>query len=128
MLEKHRATCKQFLKFLAAGVFNTASALIIYWAALALGAHYWLASGISLVLGIAISFRTHSRFVFVTEGKFVRFVCVWLVVYVLNILGLRFMRTYVGDYYAPIVLLPLNVALSYGLSRVFVFRSVTKNP
>jgi putative flippase GtrA len=119
---------KQLSKFVIVGVINTITALAIYWGALWLGAPYWMASGISLILGILISFQSHSRYVFGARGNIARYVGVWLLIYALNLIGLRLARTYVGDYAAVVVLLPLNVALSYFFLRVFVFRTTQNRP
>ena len=115
---------KQLSKFVLVGGLNTLAALCIYWGALMLGGAYWLASSVSLILGIAISFRNHSRHVFSAQGKFARYVGVWLSIYAFNLLGLSLVRSYVGDYLAAVVLLPINVAASYLLFRRFVFRSL----
>ena len=88
-----------------------------------LGAPIWAASAISLILGIAISFQSHSRYVFGARAKFAPYVCVWLSVYVLNLAGLYLLQPYVGAYAAAVVLLPINVAASYFLLRIFVFSS-----
>lgn len=114
---------KQLSKFLFVGIFNTIAALAIYWGALWLGAPYWLASAISLILGILISFQSHSRYVFVARANIARYIGVWLLIYALNLMGLRLLRIYLGDYAAAVVLLPLNVAVSYLFLRVFVFRT-----
>ena len=124
----HRLPWKQLFKFVVVGVLNTLAALGIYWSALWLGAPYWIASATSLILGVVISFRNHSRYVFEARAKFARYVGVWLFIYALNLLGLRLVRPYVGDYAAAVVLLPLNVAISYFLFRCFVFRRENQPP
>lgn len=87
------------------------------------GAAIWAASAISLILGIAISFQSHSRYVFGARAKFARYISVWLSIYVLNLAGLYLLRPFVGAYAAAVVLLPINVAVSYFLLRIFVFNS-----
>ena len=114
---------KQLSKFVFVGACNTIVALAIYWVALWLGAPYWMASAISLILGILIGFQSHSRFVFGTQANIARYIGVWLLIYAFNLIGLRLVRTYLGDYAAAVVLLPFNVALSYFCLRVFVFRT-----
>lgn len=114
---------RELSKFVVAGVFNTLAALSIYWGMLWLGAPIWAASAISLILGIAISFQSHSRYVFGARAKFARYVSVWLSIYVLNLAGLYLLRPYVGAYAAAVVLIPINVAASYFLLHIFVFNS-----
>lgn len=119
---------KQLFRFVIVGVLNTFAALGIYWSALWFGAPYWIASATSLILGVVISFRSHSRYVFGAGAKFARYVGVWLFIYALNLLGLHLVRSYVGDYAAAVVLLPFNVAISYFLFRCFVFRPEILHP
>lgn len=128
MSKIHSLPWKQLVKFVIVGVLNTLAALGIYWSALWLGAPYSIASATSLILGVVISFRSHSRYVFRARAKFARYVGVWLFIYALNLLGLSLVRTYVGDYAAAVVLLPFNVAISYLLFRYFVFRPEMLRP
>lgn len=113
----------ELFKFVVAGVFNTLAALSIYWGMLWLGVPIWAASAISLILGIAVSFQSHSRYVFVVRAKFARYISVWLSIYVLNLAGLYLLQPYVGAYAAAVALLPINVVASYFVLRIFVFNS-----
>lgn len=114
---------RELSKFVVAGAFNTLASLSIYWGTLWLGAPIWAASAISLILGIAISFQSHSRYVFGVRAKLARYISVWLSIYVLNLAGLYLLQPYVGAYAAAVALLPINVAASYFLLRIFVFNS-----
>jgi putative flippase GtrA len=114
--------CAEVLRFLFVGVFNTLCALAVYWLVLWLGTSIWLASFASLVFGVLVSFRNHSRYVFRGNGSFARYLLVWALIYLLNVFGLYLLRSDFGDYFVPIVLLPLNVAVSYVLFKLLVFR------
>lgn len=118
---------RELSKFVVAGVFNTLAALSIYWGMLSFGATIWAASAISMILGIAVSFQSHRRYVFGARAKFARYVCVWLSIYVMNLAGLYLLTPYISAYAAAIVLLPINVAASYFLLRIFVFNSYENN-
>lgn len=110
-------------RFLLAGLFNTVAALAVYWTALACGAPIWAASAASISLGILVSFQSHSRYVFGRKVKFVRYAGVWIGIYAINLVGLYRLDIEVGKYAAAIVLLPVNVLVSFALFRLFVFRT-----
>ena len=111
-------------RFLATGALNTLFGVAMYWLFLYIGLSYQWASALSLVLGILFSFNSHRALVFRTSGRFVRYVLVWALVYVVNIAFIAATRDYVGDYIAGVILLPVNIVLSFVLMRRFVFQEV----
>lgn len=119
-IDRERAL--EFLRYLVIGGLNTALALIVYWGCLLMGLPYWFASGASLCIGVLIGHFTHSRLVFKQKSAFTKYSTVWLAIYLLNVALLAVVRRWTGDYLAAIVLLPVNVALSYLAMRLVVFR------
>ena len=117
-----RMKAHEFLRYLVIGGLNTALALAVYWGFLLLGLPYWFASAASLCFGVALGHFTHSRLVFKQKSDFTRYAAVWLAIYVLNVALLSVVRTWTGDYVAAIILLPVNVAVSYLAMRLVVFR------
>lgn len=114
------------LRFLAVGVINTGFGIGVYWLLLYAGMPYQGASLFSLILGIIFSFNSHRVAVFRTDGRFFRYILVWLSIYFANIALIAMIRDDIGDYLAAIALLPVNVVLSFILMKRFVFRSVKK--
>lgn len=112
------------LRFLAVGVLNTLFSVGVYWLLLYMGLVYQWAVALSLVLGVVFSFSNHRSLVFKARGGFVRYVLVWVFIYVINITLISVIRKYVGDYVAAVVLLPVNVILSFMLMKWFVFQGI----
>ena len=117
-----RTKAHEFFRYLVIGGLNTALALAVYWGFLLLGLPYWFASAASLCFGVALGHFTHSRLVFKQKSDFTKYAAVWLAIYVLNVTLLSVVRTWTGDYVAAIILLPVNVAMSYLAMRLVVFR------
>ena len=111
-------------RFLAVGAVNTLFAVGVYWLMLYVGLRYQWAAALSLVFGIVFSFNSHRSLVFKARGGFVRYVFIWFFIYVVNITLISFIREYVGDYIAGIVLMPVNVLLAFVLMKRFVFRKI----
>ena len=78
---------RQFARYFFVGVGNTAFSYGTYAALLFFGLDYRVASLLSLVLGIAVSFTTQSNLVFhnATRITLVKFIIAWLFMYVVNI-------------------------------------------
>lgn len=113
-----------FARYLVVGVANTAFAYGVYAAALYLGASYPVASLISLIAGILLSFRTQGKFVFRNENSrlFGRFVLSWVFAYLVNIgLIAGFLRLGFDAFTAGALALPFNVVLGFLLQRFLVF-------
>lgn len=114
----------RFLLFLLVGVLNTAFGYGCFALLVWLGVHYSAAALISTVLDVLFNFRTIGRLVFRSrENRLLwRFVGVYGVVYVGNLLGLRLGLLVGLDPYlsGAILLLPLALS-SYYLQSRFVF-------
>lgn len=112
------------IRFLIVGMINTLFGIGIYWLLLYLGSNYQWASAMSMVLGIIFSFINHRTLVFKAKGRFVRYILVWLFIYVVNIALISIIREYIGDYMAGIALLPVNIFLGFVLMKQFVFPAI----
>jgi len=118
-----RFEMREIFRFLAVGVANSLFGVGVYWLLLYVGLRYQWAAALSLVVGIIFSFNSHRSLVFKARGGFVRYVLVWLFVYIVNIALITLIRKYVGDYIAGIVLIPVNAFLAFVLMKRFVFRN-----
>jgi putative flippase GtrA len=110
------------LRFLIIGVLNTVFSISVYWLLLYSGLTYQWASLLSLILGIIFGFNSHRIAVFKTEGCFFRYVLIWISIYFVNLELIALIRDDIGDYFAGIAVLPLDVVLSFVLMKLFVFR------
>ena len=114
---------RRLLRFLVVGGLNTGMSLGVYFLALyAFNWPYYVASAVSILLGIAVGFKAHGAFVFGSQGSFWRYVACWASIYAGNTLMIALIRDYTGDYWAQIVLLPFTTALSFYLMKKLVYR------
>ncbi len=111
-----------FLRFLVVGVGNTLFSVGIYWFLIYLGLNYSLALALCQVCSVVFSFSTHRAVVFKVRGRFVRYALVWLIIYFLNVAMVGICRKFTGDYWAVVMLLPVNIVLSFLLMKHLVFR------
>lgn len=126
MIDKFKtANIYQLFRYLIVGGLNTALSLAVYYFFLHIvNAPYYLASAAAVLLGIVVGFKAHGALVFQSSGSFLRYVLVWLCIYLGNIAMLALVRDYLGDYWAPIALLPLTTILAYVLLKRWVYKSV----
>jgi putative flippase GtrA len=111
-------------RFLIVGLANTAFGYLAYVAFLYFGFSFYIASLLSLLIGICFSFLTQSFIVFQRPGfeRFARFAVAWLLVYGVNIgiifLLLQFgLNAYLGGLCAMVVVVPV----SFLVQKHFVF-------
>ena len=112
------------VRYVVVGAANTAFSYSVYALILALGFRYPVASLITLVVGICMTFKTQGRFVFrnMRRSLFGRFVLSWVLLYLCHVgvvaLCLRFgLDPFIGGAIA----MPSNVAAGFLLQRYFVF-------
>jgi len=114
------------IRYIVVGVGNTGFAYAIYILGLLLGCSYAMASLLSLLAGILLSFKTQGRFTFrdSRNALFGRFVVSWMLVYGVNIgVIAEFIRLGFDAFSAGALALPFNVAAGFLLQRYFVFGS-----
>jgi putative flippase GtrA len=116
----------RFIKFLFVGGLNTLFgygmfALFIYF-----HFHYSIASLLATMLGVLFNFKTTGKLVFKSNDNrlILRFIGVYVIVYLLNILFLKILQLFGMNVYfsGAIVILPLAI-LSYLLNSRYVFNS-----
>ena len=115
----------RFFRFLVVGGLNTAFNYGVYAFFIFSGLGYFLASTISFIVGMVVSFKTHGRYVFhnYSNQSFYLYVISWLVIYLANVsmLGLL-IRNGVDSYWAGVLLIPPVAVLSFVVLRFIVFR------
>ncbi|OGI00793.1 MAG: polysaccharide biosynthesis protein GtrA [Candidatus Melainabacteria bacterium GWF2_32_7] len=115
---------KKFIKFLFIGALNTFFGYSMYALFLLLGFHYSAAVLFATILGVLFNFKTVGKLVFRNSNNTLifRFITVYIVIYVLNIISLSIFKMYKIDLLlaGAIVILPLAV-LSFVLNKKFVF-------
>jgi putative flippase GtrA len=117
----------RLLRFAVVGVLNTAFGYFVYAVMLWLGLSYAAAAAVGTVLGVLFNFKSTGRLVFGSSDNrlLIKFVGVYMIVYIANIFGLWiFIRSGINAYTAGFLTLLPAAILSFVLNKVFVFRSV----
>lgn len=107
------------------GSLNTLASYSVYCLFLYLGAGYPVASLGALVFGIALSFVTLGRYVFLSrlKGRFPLFLMVWGVLYFVNIGIIGFVISLgIDAYRAGFIAAVPTIGLAFLLQRFYVFR------
>lgn len=115
------------IKFIFAGLVNTAFgyasyAVLIYW-----GLNYLLALFLATILGVIFNFINFGLFVF--DGKrgwhvFLKFIAVYVLIYLVNSIMLIFLtREFLfSPYLGQVLCIPPSVVLSWFLMKYWVYR------
>ncbi len=128
----------QLIRFLVVGGVNTVFGYTCFSGLVFLGMPYRLASLFAMIAGVAFNFFTYSLFVFhvagqpVSErhksslklGKIMRYLSVYAVIYVINVLGLDELIRDAGvsPYLAQLLCLPVIVIISYFGNKYVAFK------
>lgn len=118
----------RLIRFVAVGVVNTCVGYGLYLAFLWSGLPYPAAWGLSMIISLIQGFILSGRLVFgrVPAWRFVLYALAWAVLFALNIalieVLLRLKIAGITEATAPLVLLPLNVILSFFIQKMLVFR------
>ena len=115
------------IKFLFAGLVNTAFGYISYAVLIYFGLPYLLALLIATIIGIIFNFFNFSRFVFnerSTRYIFLKFIAAYILIYLVNSIVLIFLtREFLFDpYLGQVICIPLSVVLSWLLMKNWVYR------
>ena len=135
LIMKTTGFSERFVLFLFMGGINTLFYYALYSILIYTGFHYAAAVGIATVCGVLFNFQTFGRVVFKDFHLALlwRFVCVYVVVYIVNVVGLKLLEL-VGltdKYIAGGVLVLPMALLGYFLNKTFVFnrsKSRRENP
>jgi putative flippase GtrA len=117
---------RRFVKFLLVGGVNTAFGYGVFIVSLWLGMHYAVAAAVATVLGVLFNFKSTGKIVFQNQGnrQLPRFVSVYGLVYVVNVLGLAvLLRLGIPEWLGGLILILPCAILSYVLNSRYVFPS-----
>ena len=117
---------RRLLKFLVVGVLNTVVGYSIFFIGLQFGLHYSVAIALATVLGTLFNFKSTGAMVFHSQDntRLFRFVIVYGVVYLLNVIGVAVLtRLGLPEWCAGLVLLLPLALVSYSLNSRYVFSS-----
>jgi putative flippase GtrA len=112
------------VRFVVAGAFNTVFGLLVYSASVFWGAPIWLALIIGIICGIAFNFVTIAGYAFgaLSLSRLPRFVSVYVVIYIVNLLGINYLVSEFYDSMRAQAILTIPMALlSYFLMTYWVF-------
>lgn len=116
---------KPFVRFLLVSGLNAGFGYGLFALLLYFGLKYEVALLISTVCGISFNFKTIGTFVFGSHDYFLifKFLAVYSVIYLVNVMGIKVMKSFGINVYigAAILLLPVGL-LSYILNKKFVFK------
>lgn len=116
----------RFLGFLIVGGINTAFGYGMFVLCLWLGMHYAVAAAVATVLGILFNFMSTGGLVFKNKNvtRLPWFVGVYVIIYCVNVLGLRLMLPFgIQPWLGGLLLILPCAMLSYALNKRFVFPS-----
>ena len=115
---------RQFIRFLVAGLVNTAVGYAAFLLALALCPTTFIALAASTVVAVLFNFASHGLYVFRSAelGRLWRYVLTYGLVFGFNAIGLALLeRSGVPPQIGGLLLLPGAVLISYALNSRFVF-------
>jgi putative flippase GtrA len=116
---------KQFVKFLLIGALNTLFGYSLFVFLIYIGLHYMIAAFIGTILCILFNFKTTGKLVFDSHDNRLlwKFFGVYVLMYLLNIIGLYFLDILIKNIYISGAVLILPMALvGFVLNKRFVFR------
>jgi len=115
----------QFIRFLLVGLLNTVFGYSVYAILIWAGFSYPLAILFGTILGALFNYKTIGALVFRSKNNklLYRFLMVYAVIYLVNIISIKFLKILIpNDYISQALLLPFIALLSYSLNRKFVFK------
>ena len=119
---------QQFIKFGLVALSYNLFAYAIYAGLVALKCNYLLASSISFIIGILVSYFMNNIYVFEVKKyqtraiiKFFIFYSVMLFIN-LNILRILVSLLHINAYFAQLVLMVLYAIFSYNVMKLFIFK------
>lgn len=119
---------RRYALFAAVGLFNTVFGYGLYLAFLWTGLPYWLAWGASLGIVLVVGFTLGGMVVFdrVHPSRFVLYCASWAAIYLLNLVLIDVLSGHgIRPELAPLVILPVNVVLSYLVQKKIVYRKTS---
>lgn len=114
------------LRFAAVGLLNTAFGYCIYAVMLWIGLNYAAAAAVGTVLGVLFNFKTTGSLVFCSNDNrlILRFVGVYVLVYITNVAGLASLTSMgLSAYIAGLIMLAPAAILAFLLNKKWVFKA-----
>ncbi len=114
-----------FLKFILVGIINTLFGYCFWAFLIFIKVHYALAVVISTIAGILFNFKTTGTIVFHNKNNklLLKFVLIYLIIMLLNIIGLKVSQiSGYNLYVAGFVLTGFMAVISFLLQKYYVFR------
>jgi putative flippase GtrA len=120
------ATPRQFVRFIAVGLLNTAFGYLVFSVSVLAGVPPMPSLVLAYLLGVPFNFMTTGMFVFDDHGHtlFWRFVVAYGVIYVFNVASYHLLVAAVGagPLVAQAICLPVVAVFAFILFKVHVFR------
>ena len=113
---------RRLVAFLGVGAGNTLLGVASYGLLLRLGLPFPAASGLSLILGIVVGFHAHRRLVFRRPGGFLRYVGIWLAIYLWANAVIWLLRPALGAFWAGVPAMPITALAAFFALNRWVFR------
>ena len=117
----------QVLKFISIGALNTIFYYFLYSCFIYFSFDYKLAVLFATLIGMFFSFKTFGKFVFNNNNNnlIYRFILVYMILYLLNILLITILELYFTNYYLSGFMATIICAFfSFIINKYFVFRLV----
>ena len=121
---------RRFIRFLFVGALNTLFGYSVFSLFIYIGLHYALASFLATILGVLFNFMTIGKLVFESHNNrlLVKFFGVYGILYLLNVLGLKWLHWFdLNMYLAGFLLIFPLAMLSYFMNKKFVFQKEQEN-
>ena len=114
-----------FYKYLLIGGVNTVFGYCVFAFLLFFGIHYSLAVLVATILGVLFNFQSYGRLVFQNHSwvLLVRFILVYTIIYLVNILLLIVFDLFLSNLYiSGAIALPVVAYLGYFLNKRYVWK------
>lgn len=115
-----------FFRYLLVGLLNTFFGYSIFALFIYIGFGYPVALLLATILGVLFNFKSVASLVFrVHNNKLIfRFIAVYVIIYTLNLSGLKFLSAFdVNVYYSGAILLPIMAVVGFIINKRFVFNN-----
>lgn len=116
----------KFCRYVAVGLLNTVFGYGIFALLIYLGLRYPFALFLATVLGILFNFKSIGSLVFASHNNqlIYRFCIVYLIIYALNLIGLKSLSLIgVNVYVSGAILLPAMAVIGFIINKRFVFNN-----
>ena len=114
----------EFIRFVLVAILNTAFGYGLFAFFIWIGLHYTLATLLSTVIGVLFNFKTYGILVFKNKSNrlIIRFVAVYIVLYLCNIGGIAVLKWFgFSSYIAGLIMIVPVGVLGYFLNKKFVY-------